>query len=61
LAFPLESVNFESLNDIHGSMTALPWEAMSPDLNPIEHAWDFLGRRVQAFEPLGKHNNYQQK
>jgi transposase len=33
------------------AVTALPWEAMSPDLNPIEHAWDFLGRRVQAFEP----------
>jgi hypothetical protein len=33
------------------AVTALPWQVMSPDLNPIEHAWDFLDRRVQAFEP----------
>ncbi|ESO90379.1 hypothetical protein LOTGIDRAFT_233859 [Lottia gigantea] len=24
---------------------------MSPDLNPIEHVWDFIGRRVRAREP----------
>ena len=24
---------------------------MSPDLNPIEHIWDMLGRRIQAREP----------
>jgi transposase len=24
---------------------------MSPDLNPIEHIWDMLGRRIQAQEP----------
>ena len=27
------------------------WPAMSPDLNPIEHIWDIIGRRVQAREP----------
>jgi transposase len=25
--------------------------AMSPDLNPIEHMWDMLGRRIHAREP----------
>jgi hypothetical protein len=25
--------------------------AMSPDLNPIEHIWDMLGRRILAREP----------
>ena len=24
---------------------------MSPELNPIEHIWDMLGRRIQAQEP----------
>jgi transposase len=32
------------------AVTSVPWRAMSPDLNPIEHSWDMLGRRIQARE-----------
>ena len=30
----------------------LPWPSKSPDLNPIEHVWDFLGRKVAARVPM---------
>ena len=33
------------------AVTSVPWPAMSPDLNPIEHILDMLGRRIQAREP----------
>ena len=33
------------------AVTSVPWPAMIPDLNPIEHIWDMLGRRIQAREP----------
>jgi hypothetical protein len=33
------------------ALTSVPWPAMNPDLNPIEHIWDMLGRRIQAREP----------
>ncbi|GFV34529.1 transposable element Tcb2 transposase [Trichonephila clavipes] len=26
----------------------IDWPARSPDLNPVEHVWDFLGRRLAA-------------
>ncbi|GFT68735.1 transposable element Tcb1 transposase [Trichonephila clavipes] len=29
----------------------MDWPAYSPDLNPIEHVWDMLGRRIAARPP----------
>ena len=26
------------------NVNVLPWSAVSPDMNPIEHIWDYLGR-----------------
>jgi transposase len=34
------------------AVTSVHWPAMNPDLNPIEHIWDMLGRRIHAREPL---------
>ena len=33
------------------AVTAVPWPAMNPDFNLIEHIWDMLGHRIQAREP----------
>ncbi|GFY00315.1 transposable element Tcb2 transposase [Trichonephila clavipes] len=32
----------------------LPWPARSPDLSPIEHVWDALGRQLQPFRDTGE-------
>ena len=34
------------------AVTSVPWPAMSPHLNLIEHISDMLGRRMHAREPL---------
>ena len=30
------------------NVNVLPLPAVSPDMNPIEHIWDYLGRKVRA-------------
>ncbi|GFT14993.1 transposable element Tcb2 transposase [Trichonephila clavipes] len=32
-------------------ITRMDWPAYSPDLNPIDHVWDMLGRRISARQP----------
>ena len=36
------------------NVNVLHWPSVSPDINPIEHIWDYLGRKVRARE--NEHN-----
>ena len=38
----------------------LPWPARSPDLNPLEHIWDILGRQIQKMDPPPQTLNWKQ-
>jgi hypothetical protein len=52
LSFHFQNVTYESLDDIHCSkFSTVPWRAMSPDLNLIEHISDMLCRRIHARKP----------
>ena len=33
------------------AVQTIPWPAMSPDMNPIEHIWDFIGRKINQRNP----------
>ena len=36
------------------NVNELPWPAVSPDMNPIEHIWNYLGRKVRTRENVHK-------
>ncbi|CAH1976468.1 unnamed protein product [Acanthoscelides obtectus] len=36
----------------HNDVTLLPWPPRSPDLSPIEHVWDMMGRRLLNLQRL---------
>ena len=40
----LVTANFLAQNNVN----ILPWLPLSPDMNPIEHIWDELGRRART-------------
>ena len=33
------------------AVQTISWPAMSPDMNPIEHVWDFIGRKINQRNP----------
>jgi transposase len=33
------------------ALQTIPWPAMSPDMNPIEHVWDFIGQKINQRNP----------
>ncbi|GFV51782.1 transposable element Tc3 transposase [Trichonephila clavipes] len=46
-AWPHRTLAIEELLESE-DITRMDWAAYSPDLNPIEHVWDALGRRIGA-------------
>ena len=36
---------------VQGPVRVIGWPAWSPDMNPIEHMWDVLERRIRAHQP----------
>jgi hypothetical protein len=33
------------------AVQTIPWPAMLPDMNPLEHVWDFIGRKINNSSP----------
>jgi hypothetical protein len=36
----------------------MEWSARSPDLNPIEHLWDNMGKQLRTMEYRPNHLNF---
>ncbi|UYV83336.1 hypothetical protein LAZ67_23000615 [Cordylochernes scorpioides] len=39
------------------AIARMNWPARSPDLNPIEHVWDNLGRRISSLQPSSRNTH----
>ena len=39
------------------AVQTIPWPAMSLDMNPIEHVWDFIGRTINQRNPKCQNND----
>ena len=33
------------------AMEVFPWPSLSPDVNPIEHVWDYIKRHLNKMDP----------
>ena len=49
----LVTSNFLAQNNVN----VLPWPALSPEMNPIEHIWDELGRRARISHQINNVQN----
>lgn len=48
---PAHRANLVNQYLLDHNVPTMEWPSRSPDLNPIEHVWDTLGRRIQARNP----------
>ena len=44
----MQGLMLQGYVDSRNNVNVLPWPAVSPDMNPIEHIWDYLGSKVRA-------------